>query len=282
MGDLCSKHNRSKKENINQDDSIPNNIDKNKSFNQILNNQMFDSFEQEKKLKKINTIVRQKNDKSTKKHGKKSFFNLLKNKNVKKEVKKENDNEDSKKNSNKHFNQLKIEINNCSDFGLVNAEKNKKEKFYFFDDHNTIKKIKKSKENDGNGVFELIYNYKNEEKSGLYKKIDFIEKYEFIYIIHNEKSFNLIFPKIKSKILSEEEILNELGRSWYKKKINNIFNITFEKNEFSLDRINNIDNNFIFKLKQKKENNDNSGIIEFKKQTNINKYINIINKNISI
>ena len=270
MGDLCSKHNRNKKDNFNQDDSIPN-IDKNKSFNQILNNQMLDSFEQEKKLKKINTIVRQKNDKSTKKHGKKSFFNLLKNKNVKKEVKKENDNEDSKKNSNKHFNQLKIEINNCSDFGLVNAEKNKKEKFYFFDDHNTIKKIKKSKENDGNGVFELIYNYKNEEKSGLYKKKDFIEKYEFIYIIHNEKSFNLIFPKTKSKILSEDEVLNELGRSWYKKKINNIFNITFEKNEFSLDRINNIDNNFIFKLKQKKENNDNSGIIQFKKQTNINK-----------
>ena len=67
MGDLCSKHNRSKKENINQDDSIPN-IDKNKSFNQILNNQIFDSFEQEKKLKKINTIVRQKNDKSTKRN----------------------------------------------------------------------------------------------------------------------------------------------------------------------------------------------------------------------
>ena len=269
MGDWCSKNNRNKKDNFNQDDSIPN-IDKNKSFNQILNNQMLDSFEQEKKLKKINTIVRQKNDKSTKKHGKKSFFNLLKNKNVKKEVKKENDNEDSKKNSNKHFNQLKIEINNCSDFGLVNAEKNKKEKFYFFDDHNSIKKIKKSKENDGNGVFELIYNDKNEEKSGLYKKKDFIEKYEFIYIIHNEKSFNLIFPKIKSKILSEEEILNELGRSWYKKKINNIFNITFEKDEFSLDRINNIDNNFIFKLKQKKENKDINGIIEFIKQTNIN------------
>ena len=133
----------------------------------------------------------------------------------------------------------KTMISNKPKMNLDNIENIKEqtniEEFYFLDRYSSINDIVKFKINDNykddnNEIFKLIYHNKinNSSIEYLFKKNDFIEKYEFIYIQYNDKQMNFLLPKYGKSNNSENEILNEIKNSFYSKKIEKLFNIDFK------------------------------------------------------
>ena len=132
----------------------------------------------------------------------------------------------------------KTMISNKPKMNLDNIENIKEqtniEEFYFLDRYSSINDIVKFKINDNykddiNEIFKLIdHNKINNSSIGyLFKKNDFIEKYEFIYIQYNDKQMNFLLPKCGKSNNSENDILNEIKNSFYSKNIENLFNIDF-------------------------------------------------------
>ena len=137
-----------------------------------------------------------------------------------------------------------------------------KEKFYFLDNNETLKKIIRNNYNNCEELILISKNEKNDLIEGLYKKEDFIGNYKFIYITYENKCFRLLFPKYKISYIQniEEIIMNELKNSKFDKQLEKEFNIKLKSDnkEYFLMKINNNDDSrFILKFKEIKSDKNN-------------------------
>ena len=170
-----------------------------------------------------------------------------------------------------------------------NSNKTKKfpviKDFYLLDDFNSIKD-KKIYDIEDDEELILVYYYKNKNdfNNDLYKKEDFKEKYEFIYISCEDWKLGFLFPLYKYNInkintikIEENDIIKEIKNSLLCQRIEDIFNIKLESN---IEKIN--DKNYILiveKIKEDQNQSNNDDDIA-KAKTSINN--NESDKNITI
>ena len=187
------------------------------------------------------------NNNENQKFNDEEVINLNKGKEKEKEIQQKiiTTSKEKRKSKHKLLEQSKeIESRKNSEF----SDKDKKginiEEFHFLEHYDSLKNIQESKEVDDKQNTILIYYFKAcKLKKKLYKKNDFIEKYEFIYIQYNGKNMNFLFPKykFKDKSINKDDIMKVIKDSLFCKKIEEVFNINLESKEkkFSLENINN-------------------------------------------
>ena len=168
---------------------------------------------------------------------------------------------------------------------LFNEDLNKRkmEKYFFMDNHNSIRKFKIIENVDFNNKNNILLYYLDENKNeneDIFNKNDFINEYEIIIINYDSKEIKLIFPKSKNiKKLSDEELLKVIKNSWC---INNIYNIFKINPEYKIGLyINKIENKYNVYLinnyittkkieKNSEEKNDNYVINNIEANKSIN------------
>ena len=213
--------------------------------------------------------------------------------NLNKRKEKENEKQQNITSNKKRKNKTKLLEQNEEKESQKNSELSDKnnneinfEGFLFLGHYDSLKNIPKSKE-DGEKENNILINYfkKNKLKKNLYKKKDFIDKNEFIYIQYQDKTLNFLFPKnrFKDKNLKEENIMEEIKESLFCEKIDKQFNINLNSKDkiFSLEKINNSNNKFNLHIE---DITNNEKIIGFNNQSPNNKDNNndeIQNKNIN-
>ena len=141
------------------------------------------------------------------------------------------------------FEIMKADKNKNSKILSENSNKIKKfpviKDFYLLDDFNSIKD-KKIYDIEDDEELILVYYYKNKNdfNNDLYKKEDFKEKYEFIYISCDDWKLGFLFPLYKYNInninsikIKENNIIKEIKNSFLLQRIEDIFNIKLESKD---------------------------------------------------
>ena len=138
------------------------------------------------------------------------------------------------------FEIMKADRNKNSKILSENSNKIKKfpviKDFYLLDDFNSIKD-KKIYDIEDDEELILVYYYKNKNdfNNDLYKKEDFKEKYEFIYISCDDWKLGFLFPLYKYNInsikIKENNIIKEIKNSFLLQRIEDIFNIKLESKD---------------------------------------------------
>ena len=172
-------------------------------------------------------------------------------------------NDKNKDNKTLQLNEHKEEKNKNLENNEIKEKHANIEKFYLLDNNIALRNINKCSFNDNNEKIELVYfNNNNETIKDLYRKKDFIEYYEFIYVQKEEKNMNFLFPKYRYKNLlySENDIMKEIKISNCCKKV---------EKEFNID-LNSLTKKIFFKKIKSKENIYNLEIEDIKNINNSN------------
>ena len=267
--DFCKRKNIIKKGKKEQKNNY--NMDNKNDYNISNNMYLFDENKKSKNKEKktnykdcsnINKISNYSPEESTSSKGKKKIYEK------KKGIEKNN-------NNNKLENILmKPDKNKISKIHSENSNKIKKftdiKDFYLLDNYESIKDKKIYDIKDDEELI-LIYYYKNKNdfNNDLYKKEDFKEKYEFIYISYEDWKLGFLFPLYKNNInninsikIEENDIIKEIKNSSLCQRIEDIFNIKLGSNneKIMLNKIKTDDNykNYTLKVEKIKEDQNQS------------------------